>query len=146
MVGMVGAVGVAVDGTMAEPRDRGDIVLGWLTRLVVALAVVAVIGFDAVQVGLANVQLQDQANAAAAAARDAYAEHHDVTQALAAAEVSAHGANSGDAVVPGSLSVARDGTVSLRLTRQIHTVLAHHLPVAAFTRATSGGSASPSAG
>jgi hypothetical protein len=135
---MVGTFG---DRSGHRAGERGDIVLGWLTRLVVALGVVAVLGFDAVQVGLANVQLQDQANEAATAARDAYGQHHDVTAALAAAQTSAHDANPDDVIVKGSLSVGRDGSVSLQLTRPIHTVVAHYLPVESFKTVTSGGSA-----
>lgn len=127
-------------------NDRGDIVMGWLTRLAVALAVVAVLGFDVVQVGLANVQLQDQANDAAAAARDAYAGHHDINDALTAAQSSARGENADDVLVPGSLVVAHDGSVTLKLTRPIHTVVAHYLPVDAFKVVTTGGSATATVG
>jgi hypothetical protein len=121
--------------------DRGDIVLGWLTKVVVVLAVVALLGFDGVQVGLSTVQLQDQANDAATAARDTYAQHHDVAAALRAAQDSARTENSEDVVVPGGFVVARDGSVTVQLTRPIHTVVAHYLPVDAFKTATSGGSA-----
>jgi hypothetical protein len=121
--------------------DRGDIVLGWLTKVVVVLAVVALLGFDGVQVGLSTVQLQDQANDAATAARDTYAQHHDVAAALRAAQDSARTENSEDVVVPGGFVVARDGSVTVQLTRPIHTVVAHYLPVDAFRTATSGGSA-----
>lgn len=134
-------VGTFRDRMERSTRERGDIVLGWLTRLVVALAVVALLGFDAVQVGLANVQLQDQANDAATAARDAYAQHHDVTEALAAAQTSAHEANADDLVVKNSLSVQPDGAVSLQLTRPIHTAVAHYLPVDGFKTVSAGGSA-----
>jgi hypothetical protein len=126
--------------------DRGDIVLGWLTRLAVALAVVAVLGFDAVQVGLANVQLQDQANDAAAAARDAYAGHHDIAAAVTAAQSSARAENVDDVLVPSSLVVAHDGSITLKLTRPIHTVVAHYLPVDGFKTVTSAGSATVTVG
>jgi hypothetical protein len=121
--------------------DRGDIVLGWLTKVVVALAVVALLGFDGVQVGLSSVQLQDQANGAATAGRDDYAQHHDVARALRAAQDVAKEDNTLNVVVNGSLVVERDGAVSVTLTRPIHTVVAHYLPVEAFKTATSAGSA-----
>jgi hypothetical protein len=121
--------------------DRGDIVLGWLTRVVVVLAIVALLGFDGVQVGLSTVQLQDQANDAATAGRDAYASHKDVAEALLAAQATAAEENTQNVVVKGSFVVARDGSVSIELTRPIHTVVAHHLPVAGFKTATAGGSA-----
>jgi hypothetical protein len=121
--------------------DRGDIVLGWLTRVVVVLAIVAVLGFDGVEVGLSTVQLQDQANEAATAGRDAYAQHHDVAEALRAAADTAKQDDIQNVVVKGSFVVERDGSVSITLTRPIHTVVAHYLPVTAFKTATSGGSA-----
>jgi hypothetical protein len=127
--------------TSGDHGERGDIVLGWLTRLVVGLAISAVLGFDVIQVGLADVQEQDQANDAATAARDSYAQHHDLRQALAAAQSSAHDANADNVVVPNSLSVQPSGAVSLQLTRPIHTVVAHYLPVDAFKSVSSGGSA-----
>jgi hypothetical protein len=122
-------------------EDRGDIVMGWLTRLVVGLALVAVIGFDAVTVGMATVSTQDQANSAAVAARDAYAERHDVHAALLAAQSEARTANDANIVVPGSLVVARDGSVTLRLERPIHTMVARYLPIDQFKTATSDGKA-----
>jgi hypothetical protein len=121
--------------------DRGDIVLGWLTRVVVVLAIVALLGFDGVQVGLSTVQLQDQANGAATAGRDAYASHHDVAEAFRAAQETAKQADTYNVVVKGSFVVEKDGSVSIKLTRPIHTVVAHYLPVTAFKTATSGGSA-----
>ena len=122
-------------------NDRGDIVLGWLTRVVVVLAIVALLGFDGVQIGLSTVQVQDQANQAATAARDSYAQHHDVAAALQAAQQTAAENNTQNSVVKGSFAVKPDGSVSIELTRPIHTVVAHHLPVAGFKTATSGGSA-----
>jgi hypothetical protein len=121
--------------------DRGDIVLGWLTKVVVVLGVVALLGFDGVQVGLSSVQLQDQANDAATAARDSYAQHHDVATALTAAQDAAKADNSANVIVRGTFLVERDGAASVTLTRPIHTVVAHYLPVDAFKTATSGGSA-----
>jgi hypothetical protein len=121
--------------------DRGDIVLGWLTRVVVVLAVVALLGFDGVQVGLSTVQLQDQANQAATAGRDAYAQHHDMAAALKAADAKAKEDNLQNTVVKGSFLVERDGAVSVKLTRPIHTVVAHYLPITSLKTATSGGSA-----
>jgi hypothetical protein len=145
MGGMVGGYGARGTGN-ALRGDRGDIVLGWLTKLVVALGVVAVIGFDGVEVGLAKVQIQDQANEVAVAARDAYADHHDLNVALKAAETKALEDDPANVIVKGSLVVEPNGTVSLQLTRPIHTVLAHYLPAPSLRTASAGGSASPTVG
>ena len=45
--------------------ERGGIVLGWLTRVVVILAVVAIIAFDVVAIATARLGTSDDANAAA---------------------------------------------------------------------------------
>ncbi|HSS37726.1 MAG TPA: hypothetical protein VLT58_03055, partial [Polyangia bacterium] len=97
--------------------DRGDIVMGWLTKVVVVLAIVAVLGFDGVQVGVSTVQLQDQANDAATAARDSYAQRHDQAAAVRAAVAAAKEDDVRNVLVPNSLVVARDGSVTVQLTR-----------------------------
>ncbi len=125
-------------------RERGDIVTGWLTRVVLVLAVVGVIGFDGVTVGMASVSAQDQANTAAQVARDNFAQNHDVEQAYQAALASAHGSDVADVIRPADFSVTKDGDVTLHLSRQIHTVVAHYLPFAALKTAQADGSATPS--
>lgn len=124
-------------------RDRGDILLGWLTRVVVALAVVAVIGIDAVTVAMATVSIQDQANTAAAAARDDYATHHNTQQAYRAALASAHEGDPSDVIRPADFRVTAQGTVTLVVSRPIHTVVAHFLPVDKIKTATADGTAAP---
>jgi hypothetical protein len=129
---------------MVMVRDRGDIVMSWLTKLALALAVVALIGFDGVTVGLATVSVQDQANTAAGAARDEYAQNHDPQRAYRAALASAKASDPDDAIKPLDFTVTGAGVVKLTMTRQIHTVVAHFLPVDQFKVATAGGSAVPS--
>jgi hypothetical protein len=124
-------------------RDRGDILLGWLTKVVLALGVIALLGFDAVTVGLASVSVQDQASNAAAAARDEYAMHHDPRRAYQAALDSAKTANSADMIQPVDFTVTSTGIVKLTLDRPIHTVVAHYLPVDKFKIATAVGTAEP---
>jgi hypothetical protein len=126
---------------MVMVRDRGDILLGWLTKLVLALGVVALLGFDGVTVGLATVSVQDQANTAAAAGRDDYAMHHDPQRAYQAALGAAKAANAADLIKPLEFTVTSTGEVNLTLTRPIHTVVAHYLPVDKFKVATAAGAA-----
>ena len=124
-------------------HDRGDILLGWLTKLVLALGVVALLGFDAVTVGLATVSVQDQAGTAAAAARDEFAMHHDPQRAYQAALDSAHLANAADQIKPVDFVVTSTGVVTLTLERPIHTVVAHYLPVDKVKTATATATAQP---
>jgi hypothetical protein len=128
---------------MVMVRDRGDILLGWLAKLVIGLGVVALLGFDAVTVGLATVSVQDQAGTAAAAARDEYAMHHDPQRAYQAALATAKAANPADVIKPLDFTVTTTGVVKLTLQRPIHTVVAHYLPDDKFKVATAGGTAVP---
>lgn len=101
--------------------DRGDIVLGWLTKLVATLAVLGVIGFDLVSLGAARFQAEDHAQAAARAANDAYRSSPDLQAAYdaALAEVTEHG----DSIDPQTFAVGTDGTVTLTLHRTAPTML-----------------------
>lgn len=92
-------------------RDRGDIVIGWLTKLAVALAVVAVVLFEAVSLGVSRVSVQEVANDAAREAAHAYRESHNVRNAYAAA---LRIADDNDATIPADqFTVFKDGTVVL---------------------------------
>ena len=101
--------------------DRGDIVLGWLTKLVATLAVLGVLGFDAVSLGAARFQAEDHAQAAVRAANDAFRGSQDLQAAYdaALAEVAEHG----DTIDPQTFTVAPDGTITLTLQRTAPTML-----------------------
>ncbi len=101
--------------------DRGDIVLGWLTKLVVTLAVLGVIGFDLISLGAARFQAEDHAQAAARAANASYRSTPDLQKAYdaALAEVAQHG----DTIDPQTFTVGPDGTVTLTLRRTAPTML-----------------------
>ncbi len=101
-------------------------ILGWLTRLAATIALVAVIGFDGLSIGLAHVSANDDAkNAAQAASQVWQSTHGNGPQTLAAAQqvIAQHG----ETLVPGSLQVLSDGTVLLRIHRQASTVLVRRL-------------------
>ena len=101
--------------------DRGDIVLGWLTKLVVVLAVLGVIGFDLISLGTARFQAEDHAQSAVRAASSSYASGKDLQQAYdaALAEVVEHG----DTIDPQTFTVTPDGAVTLTLHRTAPTML-----------------------
>ena len=101
--------------------DRGDIVLGWLTKLVATMAVLGVVGFDLVSLGAARFQSEDHAQVAARAAGEAYRSAQNVQAAYDAAALAV--AEHGDTVDPASFSVGPDGRVTLTLHRTAPTVL-----------------------
>ena len=101
--------------------DRGDIVLGWLTKLVVTLAVLGVIGFDLVSLGTARFQAEDHAQAAARAANAAFKSGNDLQKAYDAAfaEATQHG----DTIDPQTFTAGADGNITLTLRRTAPTML-----------------------
>jgi hypothetical protein len=101
--------------------DRGGIVLGWLTKLIVVLSLVGLIGFDLISLGTTRLQAEDHAQAAARAAVEAYSGPNTLQAAYdaALAEVVADG----DSIEAQSFSFAADGTVTLTLHRTAQTLL-----------------------
>ncbi len=65
--------------------DRGGIVLGWLTKLTVALALAGIVLFDAISIGSTRATVADDGSYAAHQAADAWAETKDIQLAYAAA-------------------------------------------------------------
>lgn len=107
-------------------RDGGDVILGWLTRIVAGLAITAIIGFDALSIGVAHVSGMDDANSAAVAGSGAWrTDHSDLPAILQAAQGSA--SQHGETVLPASLQIDSDGTVHLKLRHDATTLLVRHL-------------------
>ena len=104
-----------------ELGDRGDIVLGWLTKLAVTLTVLGVIGFDLISLTSTRFQAEDHAQSAARTATSTYRSTSDLQAAYdaAVAEVAEHG----DTVEPTTFTVGTDGAVTLTLTRTASTML-----------------------
>jgi hypothetical protein len=104
--------------------DRGDIVLGWLTRLTVTLGVLGLLGFDALSLAVARLQVEDHANDAAGAAAGAWATSKDVQGAYDAAVHALVDDGAGaDTIDPHSFSVALDGRVTLTVQHVATTLL-----------------------
>lgn len=101
--------------------DRGDIVLGWLTKLVATLSVLGVVGFDLVSLGAARLRSEDHAQAAVRAAGIAYRSTPDLQAAYdaALAEVTPDG----DTIDAPTFSVGPDGRVTLTLLSTASTML-----------------------
>jgi hypothetical protein len=100
------------------------IITGWFTRVVVALAILGVLAFDGLSVVSAHFGTSDDAQAAALAAASV-SKQSGVNGAAAAAQQSL---SRGETIVPGSLQVAADGTVSLRVRRTARSLVLRLLP------------------
>lgn len=105
--------------------DRGDIVLGWLTKVVVTLSVLGVLGFDGISLLQARVRVADTADNAALAARDAWQDTHNGQLAYAAAESTA--AESGDTVPVKGVVIEPDGAVSVEVNGTASTFVLRHI-------------------
>ena len=121
--------------------DRGDIILGWLTKLVLVLAVVGVVGFDAISLVQARFQASDRATTAASAAAADYAQNKDVQKAYNAAFATT---TDGDSIETDTFAIGRDGVVTLRLHREATTLLVEKIgPIKKWTDAVGEGRAGP---
>lgn len=65
--------------------DRGSIVLGWLTKLIVFLAIAGVMAFDGLSITAARIGASDDANQAASVAAQDYRQNHNLQSAYNAA-------------------------------------------------------------
>ncbi|MDQ1680065.1 MAG: hypothetical protein QOI42_924 [Frankiaceae bacterium] len=106
--------------------DRGDIVIGWLTRLLVVMALIGVSLIDGVSVLKAHYGTQGDADLAATQASSAFAQTHDKAAAYQAAL---------DVATPNDEAISkkqfhvdvRTGVVRLTLTREATTVVLSHI-------------------
>jgi hypothetical protein len=103
-----------------QRSDRGDIVLGWLTKLTVVLALLGLVAFDGISLALGRFRAEDRAAAAAREAVDAWRSTKDVQRAYEAAL-----AETGpeDTVAPTSFSVDPAGAVTLTLQHRVATLV-----------------------
>lgn len=124
--------------------EHGDIVIGWLTRIIVVLALFGVVAFDGISVAAGAVGAADDAGTAAVAARDAWAQSHDLQKAYDAA-VSSLSDKPDDSIPTSSFSIDPTGTVTLKVRRETTTLLMRHIgPLRHLTVVVESGSASPS--
>ena len=102
--------------------DSGSIVLGWLTRLVLVIAVLGLIGFDGIALVKTNFAAADHAGSAAVAGAETYRQTKNVQQAYDAAVVAA----SGDTIDPKGFTVdPTTGKVHLTVTEDAVTLWLH---------------------
>lgn len=110
--------------------ERGSIVLGGLTKLVLLFAVLGVIVYDGVAIGYAHFNAADHGALAADKAGDVWRETGSIEQAYAAAAQSLQ--STGEKIQKKSFTIDREtDTVSFRLTTHAKTLVAQRIP---FTR------------
>jgi type II secretory pathway pseudopilin PulG len=123
-------------------RDNGSIVLGWLTKLVVVIAIVGVALFDTLSIAAARLGATDDASTAADAASSTYLTSHDVQQAYQAALDTLP--SDSESLPPKQFLVQSDGTVNLVLDRTTTTLVAHRIgPLKKYAAVAVHGEATP---
>jgi hypothetical protein len=103
--------------------DRGGIVLGWLTKITVVLAVCGVFLFDGISVLSTQATVSDQGSYAARAASTAWEQTHDLQKAYDAAVAAAFEENAQNVVATKGFTADADGTVHLVISREAETLL-----------------------
>jgi hypothetical protein len=116
------------------------VVVGWLTKVTVTLAILGVLLFDVSALLIGRVSVADHADTAAQAASDSWRQQHSYQAALLAAQVAADS----DDVVSDSLVISPDGSVRISLRRDVSTLVVRHIPrVKTFAVVTEIGNAHP---
>lgn len=108
--------------------DSGEIVTGWLTRLVVVLGLAGVLVYDGLALGVANLTVTDTAAAAVRAASNEQAMTRDAQASYEQAVSAATEDHLTNQVPVEEFSVAGDGTVRLTVRREVPTLVLHHIP------------------
>lgn len=105
------------------PADRGDIILGWLTKISVILAVAGIGLFDAISIGTTSVNLADQGSYAAREASEVWQSTQSVQKAYDTAVAVARDQNALNEVDPTSFRIEQDNTVHLTISREAATLV-----------------------
>lgn len=108
--------------------DRGSIVVGWLVKLVAFFAVVGVLVFDGVSLGIAQLAVTDSAAAAARAASLELSTGSTAQRAYEAALATSAQQDVTDQVPVEQFLVGADGSVTLTVRRTAPTLVLHHVP------------------
>ncbi len=124
-------------------RDSGSIVLGWLTKLSLSIALLGVLAFDGIALVKTHVNAADHANTAAIAAVDSYRQTKDVQAAYNAAAAAV--AADGDTIDPRTFVVTpTTGHISLVVTEDAVTLWLHRVgPLKKYVVVHAAGQASP---
>lgn len=123
-------------------RDSGSIVVGWLVKIALVLAIFGVAAFDTISVGVARLNGSDDASTAASAAAAEWKTTHNLNETVLAAQGAI--SNLDEQILPQSLTVDSDGTVHLLLRREATTLLMHKIgPLRKYTVVIVKGAAGP---
>lgn len=104
-------------------QERGDVILGWLTKIAVVMAIAGIALFDAVSVGVTATSLTDQGGHAAREASEVWQVSSSTQKAYDAAVASAIESNPLNTVDTESFTIDPDDTVHLTIRREATTLV-----------------------
>lgn len=110
-------------GSRGDLRDEaGGIITGWLLQVVIFLAIIALIGYEAISIAVTAINLEDDARDVARAAAQAF----DASQRIAAAREAAQA--TADELNVTLVSVEEsEGVVSAAVQKQADTLFVHNV-------------------
>jgi hypothetical protein len=108
-------------------NERGDIVLGWITKLLVGFTLAGVVLFDAMSVGVTMSSVADQGSNAASQASDTWSTTKNLQKAYLAAQAAASESNALNVIDPKTFTVDPDGTIHLTISRTATTLVLYRI-------------------
>jgi hypothetical protein len=111
----------------AGDRERGDIVLSWLTKLAVLFGLGGIVLFDAISVGVASVNVADQGSFAAREASETWQATKDLQKAYTRAVAVAEERDPGNVIDPATFRIEADNTVHLHISRTATTLVLYRI-------------------
>jgi hypothetical protein len=103
--------------------ERGDIVLGWLTKIAVVLGLLGLCLFDAISIASTNVKVDDDGSYAARAGSATWLETKSIQKAYDAAQAAATEQDAAATVETKGFRVDDNGRVHLRVSREATTLI-----------------------
>lgn len=111
-----------------DVSDAGEIVTGWIIRLVATFAVVGVLSFDGLSMAASNLSVTDTAASAARAASTDYATNRNAQSSYDSALAAATTDNALNRIPVERFGITPEGTVTLTVRREVVTLVLRHLP------------------
>jgi hypothetical protein len=102
--------------------EDGDIITGWLLQLLMILALISLLVYEVVAVGVATVSVDDTTRDVARVARDTYRADRSLSTTIRASEAAAAEENT----VVDALEVV-EGELVLTLSKRARTLLIHRV-------------------
>jgi hypothetical protein len=112
---------------LSRDNERGDIVLSWLTKLVVIFGLAGIALFDGISIGVTHSSVADQGAFAAREASETWNATRDLQKAFITASAVAAERDPLNVVDAKTFQVEPDGTVHLKISRNATTLVLYRI-------------------